>query len=191
MLLHLIGWLSLVPYIVLCRQILIVANNLNLLLLSSTSRSGITPAVINFCSFLAWILGVSGWGHLHSTLEYSLLIVRGIVGASRSDCAGPTHIIGTDVATFAALTLIMAIFCACLGLEMLASHLLPNHLILWTARLVNLSMLTAPAPMNLLRSIGSIAMMLFPFVLAAALNRNSRLWLHLNYLIKLFFTTTL
>ena len=179
LLLHLIGILSLVSYIVLCRQILIVADNLDLLLWPATCGSGSAAAVMDFGSLLARGLGVRGRADGHAALEDPLLVVGRVVHATRAHAAhAASHASAArGVAAFAPLTLIVTVLRARLRLEMLPSHLLSRHLILRTTSLIDMR---APAArsVHLLASTAGISMVLLPFVLAAALNRNSRLGLH-------------
>lgn len=118
--------------------------------------------------------------HLDTTLKYSLLIVCLVTHTSLRHCvASRTHIIrASDVATtLATLALMLALLYASLRLEMLAGHVLSCHVILGTARLIHLIMLSSSAhrAMMLLGITRSISMVLLTFVLAATLDRNSRL----------------
>ena len=122
--------------------------------------------------------------HLYSTLKYPLLVVVLVTHTSlRHSVTTRTHIIRAlrDVATaaFAALTLMLAVlYIACLCLKMLPSHMLSRHIILRTACLVHLIIVACSAhggAMMLLWIALGVSMVLLTVILAATLNRNSRL----------------
>ena len=177
--------LPLISGIVLGGQILITTDDLYLLLLSAAAGTCIMARRVHFLPLLARVLRMRiATGHGYSALKYPLLVVVLMAHAtSLRHATTITHATtACDVATTglaATLMLLMVAVLHALGsLEMLPSHTVPSHIVLRTARLIQLIVVAAAGhgrALVLLWVARGVSVVLLTLVLAATLNGNSRL----------------